>query len=152
MDRERLLNLLRLAGEALITRVAINKAAPLKWKWAYTPVLNIRFRCPYCHRVVRSRAIFFVDESRRLLIGQVKLSSPFRLMPPHHPHLSNTDGHLCMGNARSSVELISSAPFVPGAGMSNDGIKMWLTRYFGHSCSTRSGLPPPAQVEEEEDE
>lgn len=101
------------------------------WQWAKGVTLFPEAKCPYCKRIIRSRAVWRIDNNK--LMGQAVpvAGRELKLGTPHHPH-SEDNGTICFGDAFAPAQALfgSLNPTSTYFEMSE-----WLQgELWGHEC------------------
>lgn len=111
------------------------------WSFREGIILFPETRCPFCKEVVKSKAIWQVDNKAKRLLGQgipVK-GQPFKLDNPKHPHVftaySGRGGGTCMGNAPDMITALFGAYNPSSLADTSQTISTWFKgKYWEHDC------------------
>lgn len=120
------------------------------WRWRKGTVLFPEAKCPFCSSVIKSRAVWLVEDFYLVGQGVPVAGKPLVLDRPSHPHA--IPSAICMGDAVDPLQALfnglnpKSSYFDPDH-ESHGGIPKWLRgKYWEHDCTEGR------EAEESEDE
>ena len=135
MDRHGILKITRQIGTALREHQKERKQRDPSWRWANDMLICPEIPCFACKTVCKTNVAIVFNEGAKRLKGQWTIE-PTKLVlgSPYHTHAHGVTGSICLGNAKSLLQLLYSPP--NRHGMWSWDVKMirWQHRYMQHDC------------------
>ena len=135
MDRHGILKITQQIGAALREQQKERKQRDPSWRWAKDMLICPEIPCFACNKVCKTNVAIVFNEATKKLVGQWTVE-PAKLIlgQPYHTHAHGVTGGICLGNAKSLLQLLYSPPRAHN--MWSWDVKMirWQHRYMQHDC------------------